>query len=141
MPPAVAAQEMLPSLVHEGCQSQVGAHYTPATPRQVASVPPADSQQGPECQAVETTTVQPLAVLVGGEQDKLSDAAPGVGDNGVSVSQVDPRVDAVVVEVDMKLSADMPKGKGRTVLGADTLKPTTVRRSSRSKAKADEHTL
>ena len=65
----------------------------------------------------------------------------GVGDNSVSVSQVDPRVDAVVVEVDMKLSADMSKGKGRTVLGADTLKPTTVRRRSRSKAKTDEHTL
>jgi len=65
----------------------------------------------------------------------------GVGDNSVSVSQVDPRVDAVVVEVDMKLSADMPKGKGRTILGADMLKPTTVHRRSRSKAKADEHTL
>ena len=104
-------------------------------------MPPADSQQGPKCQAVETATMQPLAVLVGGEQDKLSDAAPGVGDNDVSVSQVDPRVDAVVVEVDMKLSADMPKGKGGTILGADTLKPTTVRRRSRSKAKTDEHTL
>ena len=40
-----------------------------------------------------------------------------------------------------KLPATRPKAKGGNKLEDETLKQTTVRRSTRSKARADEHTL
>ena len=141
--PGFGAQEVLPSLVQEGFQSQAGDLSTSDgdTPRQVPVGP------GPE---------QPPTVLVGGVgiassipemmpadgnaataalflQEELTVAAPEEG-----VSLVIPRVETVAEEiprVGLKVPATQPE-----VLGADILKPTTIRRSSRSKAKADEHT-
>jgi len=142
--PGFAAQEVLPSLVQEGFQSQAGDLSTSDgdTPRQVPVGP------GPE---------QPPTVLVGGVgiagsiaemmpadgnaataalflQEELTIAAPEEG-----VPLVIPRVETVAEEiprVGLKVPAAQPE-----VLGADILKPTTIHRSSRSKAKADEHTL
>ena len=67
-------------------------------------------------------------------QEELTVATPEEG-----VSLVIPRVETVAEEiprVGLKVPAAQPE-----VLGADILKPTTIRRSCRSKAKADEHTL
>ena len=67
-------------------------------------------------------------------QEELTVAAPEEG-----VSLVIPRVETVAEEiprVGLKVPAAQPE-----VLGADILKPTTIRRSSRSTAKAEEHTL
>ena len=140
---------MLPSLVQEGFQSQAGdlSASDGDTPRQVPVGP------SPE---------RPPTVLVGGVgvagsipermptdgnaataalflQEELTVAAPEEG-----VSLVIPRVETVAEEiprVDLKMPAAQPEAKGGNVLRADILKPTTIRRSSRSKAKADEHTL
>ena len=72
-------------------------------------------------------------------QEELTVAAPEEG-----VSLVIPQVvtvDEEIPRVDLKMPTAQPEAKGGNVLRADILKPTTIRRSCRSKAKADEHTL
>ena len=83
-----------------------------------------------------------MASAVPSLQEELAVASHGMGNTGDSVPQDDPREEAVDKEV-TRVEKQVPaaRAKGGIVLEADTLKLTTLRRSSRSKAKADEHTL
>ena len=72
-------------------------------------------------------------------EPSLTSEVAGVGAlTSVAAALGDAVLGAVV---NMKLSASRPKAKGGIVLDDAALKPTTLRRSARSKAKADEHTL